>query len=61
MIIFVPLWADMNTPYDTNINIFSPAILDKGANNTYVTDSRLITYLTSGSAPVEEANGHHSI
>ena len=49
----------INTPYDTGINISSPAILDTGANNTYVNDRRLITNLTSGSASVKVADGSH--
>jgi len=38
-----------------------PAILDTGANNTYVDDRRQITHLTSASASVEVADGYHHI
>jgi len=37
----------INSPYDTGIHLSSPAILDTGANTTYVTDGQ---YITDGSA-----------
>jgi len=49
----------LNSPYDAGINISSPAILDTGANNTYVNDRRLISNLTSATALVEVADGSH--
>jgi len=52
----------INSPYDAGIQISSPAILDTGANNTYVNDRRLLTNLTSASDSVEVADGtHHTI
>ena len=52
----------INSPYDAGIRLSSPAILDTGANTTYVNDRRLMTNLTSASDSVEVADGtHHPI
>ena len=52
------LWflPDGNKPNDVGIQPTFPAILDTGANNTYVNDSRLISNIKSDSAFVEIAD-----
>ena len=59
------IWSDLsrydylpvgNKPNDAGIQPTFPAILDTGANNTYVNDSRLISNIKSDSAFVEIAD-----
>ena len=47
----------INHPYDASIPCRSSAVLDTGANQTYVNDRRLISNLHSESSLVEVADG----
>jgi len=47
----------INSPYNAGIHKLIPAILDTGANFTYVNDRRLINNIKPHSALVEVADG----